>query len=208
MSLSPGAVPQNVLLISEQKLKTFTDIDLNVNTAVLLPFIQVAQQTVIEYVLGAKYYKELLYQVSGGTLTQTNENFLNYFVQPCLIWAAYREALPSVWGRIKNNGIVNGSEQTITLKEMQWFMDKANERAQFFQQRMIQELIFNSNLYPLVFTTTSNQGLFPHLGVNYNCSVHIPNGYGDTSPYGIWKRYGLMSYKDPTLPGGAGCCGY
>ena len=79
MSLSPGAVPQNVLLISEQKLKTFTDIDLNVNTAVLLPFIQVAQQTVIEYVLGAKYYKELLYQVSGGTLTQTNENFLNYF---------------------------------------------------------------------------------------------------------------------------------
>ena len=34
-------IPQNVLLISEQKLKNFTDIDQNVTTAVLLPFISI-----------------------------------------------------------------------------------------------------------------------------------------------------------------------
>ena len=53
-------IPQNVLLISEQKLKNFTDIDQNVTTAVLLPFISVVQQTKLEYIIGGRYYLELL----------------------------------------------------------------------------------------------------------------------------------------------------
>ena len=94
---SPGIVPQNVLLISETKLKNFTDIDPNVSSSVLLPFISVVQQTKLEYIIGARYYKDLLYGVSGNTLSQTDTNFLNYFAQPMLVWAAYAEALPSVF---------------------------------------------------------------------------------------------------------------
>ena len=197
---SPGIVPQNVLLISETKLKSFTDIDPNVSTSVLLPFIGVVQQSKLEYIIGARYYKELLYEVSGNTLTNTNENFLNYFAQPMLIWAAYAEALPSIFMRIKNNGIVNGAENTVTIKEMQYMQEHADNRSQFFERRLIEEVIFNSNLYPLVFQTTSNQGLFPHLGKNYFSGVHMPNGQGDTSPYNMLKRYGLRSYADPTYP--------
>ncbi len=197
---SPGIVPNNVLLISETKLKNFTDIDPNVSSSVLLPFISVCQQTKIEYILGAKYYKSLLYQVSGNTLTETNENFLNYFVQPCLIWAAYAECLPSIFMRIKNNGIVTGAENTVTIKEMEYMQTRADDRSQFFERRMIEEVIYNSNLYPLVFQTTSNQGLFSHLGKNYFSGVHMPNGLGDTSPWNMLKRYGLRSYADPTMP--------
>ena len=142
---SPGIVPQNVLLISETKLKNFTDIDPNVSTSVLLPFISVVQQTKLEYIIGARYYKTLFYEVSGGTLSDTNTNFLNYFAQPMLIWAAYAEALPSVFMRIKNNGIVTGAENTVTIKEMEYMQNRADDRSQFFEQRMIQELIFNSN---------------------------------------------------------------
>ena len=116
---SPGIVPQNVLLISETKLKNFTDIDPNVSSSVLLPFISVVQQTKLEYIIGARYYKDLLYGVSGNTLSQTDTNFLNYFAQPMLVWAAYAEALPSVFMRIKNNGIVTGAENTVTIKEME-----------------------------------------------------------------------------------------
>ena len=93
MSLTPGAVPQNVLLISETKLKNFTDIDPNVSSSVLLPFIGVVQQTKLEYIIGAKYYKSLLYQVSGGTISsnENDYNFLTYFAQPMLIWARSEE---------------------------------------------------------------------------------------------------------------------
>ena len=197
---SPGIVPQNVLLVSETKLKSFTDIDPNVSSSVILPFISVVQQTKLEYIIGARYYKELLYGVSGNTLSDTDTNFLNYFAQPMLIHAAYAECLPSIFMRIKNNGIVTGAENTVTIKEMQYMQTRADDRSQFFEQRMIQELIFNSNLYPLVFQTTSNQGLFPHLGKAYFSGVEISNTYGGTSPYNMMRRYGLRSYADPTYP--------
>ena len=203
---SPGIVPQNILLVSETKLKNFTDIDPNVNTAVLLPFIQVVQQTKLEYIIGAKYYKSLLYQVSGGTISAntTDNNFLTYFAQPMLIWAAYAEALPSIFMRIKNNGIVTGAENTITIGEMNYQQKRADDRSQFFEQRMIQEIIFNSNLYPLCFNYTSNEGLFPHLGKQYFSGVHLTNGNWTDSPGYMMKNYGLQFYSDPTYA----CCGW
>lgn len=204
---SPGIVPQNVLLISENKLKNFTDIDPNVSTSVLLPFIGVVQQTKLEYIIGAPYYRSLLEQVSGGTISSniTDYNFLTYFVQPLLIWASYAEALPSIFMRIKNNGIVTGAENTVTIKEMEYMQKRADDRSQFFERRMIDELIFNSNLYPLVYNYTSNQGLFPHLGKNYFSGVHLPNGnYQWGTPWDISRNYGLPIYSDPTYA----CCGF
>jgi len=106
--------------------------------------------------------------------------------------------------RIKNNGIVAGSEKTITIKEMEYLQTRADDRSQFFERRMIEEIIFNSNRYPLCFNYTSNQGLFPHLGKNYFSGVHMPNGNWTNSPGYMMKTYGLMTYSDPTYA----CCGF
>ena len=201
---SPGIVPQNILLISENKLKNFTDIDPNVTTSVLLPFIQVVQQTKLEYIIGAKYYKALCYEVSGNTLSTTNYNFLTYFAQPMLIWSSYAEALPSIFMRIKNNGIITGAENTVTISEMNYMQKRADDRSQFFEQRMIQEIIFNSNLYPLCFNYTSNEGIFPHLGKQYFSGVHLTNGNWEDTPGYMMKNYGLPFYSDPTYA----CCGW
>jgi Ni,Fe-hydrogenase I large subunit len=191
-------IPQNVLLISETKIKNFTDIDQNVSSAVLLPFISVVQQTKLEYIIGGKYYKKLLEGVINSNLSVNDQNFLEYFAQPLLLWAAYEECLPSVWGRIKNNGIVNGAEQSVTLKEMQWFVEKASERSQFFEQRMIEQIIWNSNLYPDVFNYSTQNGMKPHLGKNYFSGVEL--SLGRFSGYEIatgMKRAGIGYYSGP-----------
>ena len=198
--MATSAVPQNVLLISENKLKNFTDIDANVTTAVLLPFISVVQQTKLEYIIGARFYRQLLNEVSGGTLTSVNENFVNAFAAPMLIWCAYSEALPSIMMRIKNNGIVAAAPQTISIKEMQWMKEQAESRAQFFERRLIDEVIYNSNNYPLVFNTTTTQGLFPHLGKNYYSGVHLPNGRYDNGALAAgFAKAGIGYYADPTF---------
>lgn len=203
---SPGIVPQNVLLLSELKLKNFTDIDPNVNSAILLPFVQVVQQTVLEYIIGAPYYRSLCDQVSSGTLVtgSTDWNFLVYFAQPVLIWASYAEALPSVFMRIKNNGVVTGAENTVTLSEMNYMQKRADDRSQFFQERMIQEIIFNSNLYPLCYNYTSNQGLFPHLGKQYFSGIHISNGNWENNAGYMARVYGIGYYSGPEYA----CCGF
>jgi hypothetical protein len=105
--------------------------------------------------------------------------------------------------RIKNNGIVTGSEQTVTTKDMLYLQQRADDRSEFFEQRMIQEIIFNSNLYPLCFGFTTRDGLVPHLGKNYFSGVHLYNGQWTNSPGYMMKTYGLQSYSDPTY----NCCG-
>jgi Ni,Fe-hydrogenase I large subunit len=191
-------IPQNVLLVSETKIKNFTDIDQNVTSQVILPFISVVQQTKLEFILGGKYYKKLLDGVINSNLSTTDTEFLEYFAQPLVLWAAYAECLPSVWGRIKNNGIVNGAEQSVTLKEMQWFVEKASERSQFFEQRMIEQIIWNSNLYPDVFNYSTQNGMMPHLGKNYFSGVHLTDGR--FSGYDIatgMQRAGIGYYSGP-----------
>lgn len=191
-------IPQNVLLVSETKIKNFTDIDQNVSSAVLLPFISVVQQTKLEYIIGGKYYQQLLDGVINSNLSTNDTNFLEYFAQPMVLWAAYAECLPSVWGRIKNNGIVNGAEQSVTLKEMQWFVEKASERSQFFEQRMIEQIIWNSNLYPAVFNYSTQNGMMPHLGKNYFSGVEL--ALGRYSGYDIatgFQRSGISYYSGP-----------
>jgi hypothetical protein len=199
--MSQAIVPQNILLVSENKLKNFTDIDPNVTSSVLLPFISVVQQTRLEYIIGRPYYVELLNQVSGSSLTDINNNFLQYFCQPMLIWAGYREALPSIFMRIKNAGIVTSADHTVTMKEMEWMYERANDRAQFFEQRMIDELIYNSGNYPRVYQYNSTEGLFPHLSVNYFSGIQLTNG----NRRGMYDRIpnNMPIYSDPTYA----CCG-
>lgn len=191
-------IPQNVLLISEQKIKNFTDIDQNVTSAVLLPFISVVQQTKLEYIIGGKYYKQLLDGVINSNLSTNDTNFLEYFAQPLLIWAAYAECLPSVFMRIKNNGIVNGAENTVTIKEMEYMQQRADDRSQFFEQRMIEQIIWNSNLYPSVFNYSTENGMQPHLGKNYFSGVEL--SLGRYSGYDIatgFQRSGIGYYSGP-----------
>ena len=204
--MSQALVPQNILLISENKLKNFSDIDQNVTSAVLLPFIGVVQQTKLEYIIGRLYYVQLLNEVATSTLTEINNNFLQYFVQPMLIWSAYAEALPSIFMRIKNNGIVAGSEKTVTISEMEYMQTRADDRGQFFERRMIEEIIFNQSNYPLVYTYTSTDGMRPHLGKNYFSGIHLNNGprYQNLN---VGPGSGVLTsqiYSDPTWA----CCGW
>lgn len=191
-------IPQNVLLISEQKIKNFTDIDQNVTSAVLLPFISVVQQTKLEYIIGGKYYKKLLEGVINSNLSTNDLNFLEYFAQPLLIWAAYAECLPSVFMRIKNNGIVTGAENTVTIKEMEYMQTRADDRSQFFEQRMIEQIIWNSNLYPDVFNYSTENGMQPHLAKNYFSGVEM--SLGRFSGYDIavgMQKSGIGYYSGP-----------
>ena len=199
MPLQPGQIPSDVLLISEQKLKNFSDIDPNITTSILLPFITVAQSLKIEYIIGGRYYQQLLQGVIDNNLSQVDYDFLVYFVQPCLIWAAYAECLPSVYMRLKNSGIVV-PEQSVSVKEMQYMQQRADDRSGFFEQRMIDQIIFNSNLYPSVFQWNTRSGLQPHLGKNYFSGIQLSNGnrYADG---GIPR--GMMVFSDPTFY----CCG-
>ena len=193
-----GLIPQNVLLVSETKIKNFTDIDQNVTSAVILPFISYVQQAKLEYIVGGKYYKQLLEGVMNSNLSQTDTEFIEYFAAPLVLWAAYAECLSSIFMRIKNNGIVTGAENTVTIKEMQYMQERADNRSQFFESRMIEQIVWNSNLYPSVFNYSTLNGMPAHLGKNYYSGVEL--SLGRYSGYDIavgMQKSGLGFYAGP-----------
>lgn len=193
-----GLISQNILMVSEVTLKNFTDIDNNISSEVILPFVTVSQQKYIEYIIGGRYYQHLLQAIKNNNLTTIDANFLNYFCVPLIIWGAYLEALPSIYMRIKANGIVNGSEKTIGYNEMVWMKQQAQDRMEFFRQRMIEEVIWNSNNYPLVYNISPNFGMLPHLGQNAFYGVHLPNGRLDAGQVASQlARSGVGYYSGP-----------
>ena len=59
---------ENVLMVSETKLKAFTDINENVSVDILLPNIQIAQDIGCQTLLGTKFYNSLRTKIQGQTL--------------------------------------------------------------------------------------------------------------------------------------------
>ena len=70
-----------VLFVNEDKLKSSTAINYNVDTAFLLPFLKIAQDKHLQIILGTKLYDKLQNDIAGvadATLTGAYKTCLLY----------------------------------------------------------------------------------------------------------------------------------
>ena len=58
-----------VLLVSEVKIKAFTEVNDNLDVALLLPNIQIAQDLGLQNMLGTSFYQHMLNAAQSSTLT-------------------------------------------------------------------------------------------------------------------------------------------
>jgi hypothetical protein len=100
-----------VLLISEIKLKNFTNINKNVDMDVLKAEIQIAQDIDLQTIIGTLFYNHLLGCVSstGNTFNPAETTLVNDYIQPYLIQQAYFQCIPQLMYRTMNRGIVEGT---------------------------------------------------------------------------------------------------
>jgi hypothetical protein len=153
-----------VLLVSETRIKNFTNVHQNVDTELLLPNIQIAQDLGGQMICGGAYYNELILQVSGNTLTTTNREFLENFMGPYLIWRAYYESLPLIYMRMMNKTIVVGNTEegsAIGISEMKYLRGIAMDRYEFYQQRILDEFRNFPNKYPTYYRYNQKDGVPP-----------------------------------------------
>ncbi len=148
---------ENVLLVSEQRMKQWTSLDNNIRIDVLTPSIIQAQDIYIQDTLGTLFYKRLKGGVIANDLTVDESAFLKDYVGPCLIQYALYLLLPNLKYKMVEAGIVNGTSeetQATTLEEMQYLRESALDTAQFYNQRMLEYLQDN----PGMFATYNNPG--------------------------------------------------
>ena len=148
-------------IISEEKLRFFTDLNDSVDTSLLKNAVREAQDITLQRIIGTKLYNKILSEIDAGTLTGVYKSLVDDYIQDFLLYAAYYEALEAIYIRPRNNGLLTptGGENSIntdrslfntkrqnTENKMEFYADKlaaylAEEQAQF------PELNTNNKLY-------------------------------------------------------------
>ena len=169
-----------VLLISEVKLKNFTNINKNVDMDVLKAEIQVAQDIDLQTILGAKFYHHLLAQVNatGNTFNPDELILVNDYIAPYLIQTSYFNAMPQIMYRTMNRGIVQGtmeSAQSIDIETMKYLRSIQKQRADWYAQRLLDYLLTGrgQNKFPDYLNASTLDGIVPDRVQKYNNGIFL-----------------------------------
>ncbi len=184
------------LLVSEQRLKQWTQLDDNVRMNEITPFIIQAQDIYLQDTLGTKFYTRLKDGVIANDLTADEQLLLNEYVGPTLMQYSLYLMLPSIKYKIANQGILNGtSEETspTTLDELQYLRASTLDTAEFYNKRLIKFFMDNPGMFP-DYTNPGIKGMFPNKDNPYFSGLVVPNNrlnyYED--------RYGTCSDCGPS----------
>jgi hypothetical protein len=199
----------NVLLISETKLKSFTNINKNVDMDLLKAEIKIAQDIDLQTALGTKFYNHLCNQVtsSGNTFNANELTLVNDYIAPFLIHAAYHTAIPHIHYRTMNRGIMEGEAESargVDIETIKYLRNVQRQRADFYQQRMLDWLMTGAgqNLFPDWNNTSSYDGMVPDKTAKYNAGIVLNH---TTRKGYAYKNLNLPSYSEIDKSDGP-CC--
>ena len=154
---------KQVLLVSEQRLKQWTQLDDNVRLNEITPHILQAQDIYLQNVLGTKLFDRLKAGVIAADLNANEQKLLNDYVGPTLMQYALYLMLPSIKYKIANQGILNGtSEETspTTLDELKYLRQSTLDTAEFYSKRLTKYFMDNPNLFPQ-YQNPGTDGMMP-----------------------------------------------
>jgi hypothetical protein len=192
-----------VLLISEVKLKNYTNINKNVDMDVLKAEIQIAQDVDLQTVLGTLFYKHLLSQVTatGSTFNVDEQILVDQYIQPFLIQTAYLNAIPQIMYRTMNRGIVEGTMEnakSIDIETMKYLRNVQKSRADFYLQRLMDYLLTGrgQNKFPQYNTASTIDGMIPDRIQKYNNGIFLKHSTRKGWDMTRMAQNGIMPYSE------------
>ena len=150
-----------VLFISEERLKDSTTIGLNVDPALLLPYIKQAQKLYCETKLGTQLTDALKDLIIAGTVnTPGNEAYatlLNDYIAEVLPSYALHLAIPFLRYKIENGNIYSKTSETgtaLSTEEAQHLRNEVLNTAEYYMERMVDYIRNNTSSFPEYSTNT------------------------------------------------------
>ena len=142
----------DTLLISEAKIRQYTDLNNNVDSKLLTSAILVQQDINIQRLLGTKLYHKLIDDVKTDTVDGNYRILLDEWVQPALLWWSYYEILEDIYVRPRNNGLLKptGGENSVDVDYSVYSRkrESAKQKAQYYSEMLARYLVAKQQLYP------------------------------------------------------------
>ena len=140
------------LIISEEKLREFTDINDNLDSKLLMNAVREAQDIYLQRLTGTSLYEVILAKIDTNTLTGAYKDLVDDFVQPFLIYASYWESLDAIMLRPRNNGLLipTGGENSVNVERNMYDAKRqsVNNKMQYYSDRLTNYLIQNEGEFP------------------------------------------------------------
>lgn len=184
---------QEVLFISEEKLKSFTSINNNVSPLDLTPYCLQVQDIFLQNYIGTTFYWQLKEQVLTGTVSPANAFILDNYIGSALCNWALMQALPFLKYKVYNRSVLSPSSENaenITLEELKFLQDQCRDTAQTYMKRAIEYMVLHPGEYPKYITPNVLDGQLPERGNPYYDSLVTPK-----RPY-AWKKQMAYTNRD------------
>lgn len=170
---------QNTLLISEAKLKRFTDINNNLDPDLISATIREAQIVHITRLLGSKLYDKIIDDVDNDTLTGNYKSLVDDYIQDALLYWSYYESLEAIYLRPRNAGLVvpqggeNNAAADINLYDKK--RQSVKNKAEYFSERLVDYLCFNTSVYP-EYQQNVNSDIYPDTTTQFKSPIVFRRG--------------------------------
>ena len=171
-------------LVSEAKIREYTDLDNNVDTALIKNGIREASDIELQRLLGTLLYDKLLSDVDAGTLTGNYQTLVDNYVQDFLIYAAYWYILDSIYLRSRNNGLLtpNGGENSDSVDRTLYNVKRQSvkNKMEYYAEGLKDYLIEEEALFPELTQNTKLYQNSPDYTDQYGSPfVFRRNGYAE-----------------------------
>ena len=161
---------RNVLLLSEDMLKTNSEISDNLYGKSLLPAIRTAQDLYLEEYLGSCLYEKILDLVGDGSIMAPEnvayKDLLDDFITPFLIERVIADLIPVVGSKIANLGIYQSRDEytdNVSSADVSRLQNLHVIKANHYAKRMQLFLKSNRTAYPELECCSCSGGIKPTL---------------------------------------------
>ena len=150
----------NILLISEDYVKTHSGLNKNIWGDYLLPAIRDAQDIKLSTILGEDLYKTILNKADTETLDGVYTTLLEEYIQVFLMYQSIADIIPLIATKIGNLGVVVSNDEHITnltQGERELVQNTFIYKADFYARRLQNYLLKNKNEFPELDDVICNQ---------------------------------------------------
>lgn len=172
-------INKEVLLVSENYVKTRGLISDNMSGDSLTPVILTAQQIGLQSILGTKLYEKINELVFDSTIDEvTNvlyKELLDVHIQPYLLYTVMADIQIPLYARFMNAGMVQHSDDSysnIGLKDIGFIVTEYKNKAAFYSDRITKFLMANcTNI--VEYKSTDDVSDLKSTEANYNCPIFL-----------------------------------
>ena len=142
----------NIFLISEDTIKSESYINDNLDSSLLLPSIQVAQDMHLQPLIGTNLYKKLMDLVRTGEINNESnvlyKTLMDEYIKPFLLYAVQMDIQIPLSYKMRNTGIIQSNNEHTNntyLTELQSLKSYYEQKMNFYGLRMSGWLNANSS---------------------------------------------------------------